>query len=108
MKKMMIAVIGIVAVFITVGMGHAQTRILKSSLACGQDTCEVYTLGRGTLEIVCVDKSTDGSLVNVSDYTCPTMGNKQTCTDKTSGKIVNVNPYDTDAVKCHKVCGFCI
>jgi hypothetical protein len=108
MKKLMVAAVGMVIIFSMAGTGYAQTRTLKSSLSCGHEVCEVYTLGRGTLEIVCVEKTESGSIQNLLDYNCPTMGNKQACTSKTTGKVVLVNPYDTDAVKCHKVCGGCL
>ena len=105
MKKMMIVVVGMMVVFVMAGMGYADTKILKSSLSCGSEVCKVYTLGRGTLTINCAEKTTTGALTNVSDYTCPTVGNQQVCSNNLSGQVINLKPYETDFVKCQKVCG---
>ena len=107
MKKMMVVIVGMVAVFVMAGMGYAQTPILKSSLSCGTESCKVYTLGKGTLEIVCKETTASGTVASSADYTCPTVGSKQVCTPKPTGASISVNPYDTDAVKCMKVCGHC-
>jgi hypothetical protein len=105
MKKMIVVTVCMAMAFAIVSMASAQTPILKSSMISGQEICKVYTLGRGTLQINCAEKTATASLTNVLDYSCPTVGNKQVCTNKTSGKVVSVNPYDVDAIKCQKVCG---
>ena len=105
MKKMIIAAVIIAMVSSLAGVVYAASPILKSTSSCDQQVCKVYTLGRGTLTINCAEKASSGTLTNISDFNCPTVGNQQVCTNKISGKVVNVNPYDTDLIKCQKVCG---
>ena len=95
------------------GIGYAGTTWppstlgLKSKLSCSKQYCAVLTAGKGQLNIECAQATPAGSWDNPKSFTCPTVGSKQVCTEKTSRKTVNLNPYDTDAVKCNLTCGPC-
>ena len=105
---MIVAIIAMMSVLAMVCMANAQTKVLKSRWVCAQEYCKVFTLGKGTLEIACGQKmDTSNIFTNVKHYTCPTVGSKMVCKDAFSSTSINVNPYDTDAIKCQKICGSC-
>jgi len=105
MKRIMVVVVCIIAVFVMSGIGQAAESwpgprpLLLYKLSSGDQRCAIYALGKGSIEVDCATKSGD-TFTPGPIAKCMANGVKQVCS-----ATVEFNSFDTEAVKCTKVCG---
>jgi len=106
MKRTLTAAICVIVLSMLAGIGQAaeytwpeQKPGLLYKLTSGDKGCAIYAAGRGSIEIDCATKI-EGQWQKGAVANCVAKGIKQVCSSS-----LEFNSYDTEAVKCTKVCG---
>jgi len=101
----MVIVICMIAVFVMSGISQAAETwpgprpMLIFKLKSDNQRCAIYSLGKGSIEVDCATKSGD-TFTPGPIAKCIASGVKQVCSS-----TLDFNAFDTEAVKCNKVCG---
>jgi len=106
MKRIMVIVICLIAVFVMSGIGQAAESwpgsrpMLTYKLASADQRCAIYSLGRGGIEVDCATKTATGLFQSGPIAKCLANGVKQVCS-----ATLEFNSFDSQEIKCNKVCG---